>query len=153
MKAAVYVIQAQPEKYGADFDTTMSYLDQMVMKNGIFDSICLYCKNWNSAGKVSSGCHYREVEYKIYPKAVWNFMTKKQQMQITKLKQEQDINPATRLTSTEARGQCQREPRQQLEKISVRKKQRESCSNFQCIRCKLQRSLLSPRVIKWGCQN
>ena len=34
MEVAVNVVQAQPEKYGTDFEATVSYLGQMVTKNG-----------------------------------------------------------------------------------------------------------------------
>ena len=34
LEAAVNVIWAQPEKYGTDFDATMSYLGQMVTEKG-----------------------------------------------------------------------------------------------------------------------
>ena len=35
LEAVVNVVQAQPEKYGTDFDATMSYLGQMVLKKSL----------------------------------------------------------------------------------------------------------------------
>ena len=35
LEAVVNIVQAQPEKYGTDFDTTVSYLGQMVMKKSL----------------------------------------------------------------------------------------------------------------------
>ena len=45
LEAVVYVVQAQPEKYGKYFDITVSYLGHLVMKKG------LYFLDWMSASK------------------------------------------------------------------------------------------------------
>ena len=44
-----------------------------------------------------------KVKCKKYPKAVWNFMTKEQQMQVCKLCKQQDIKPAMKQTGTDTR--------------------------------------------------
>ena len=44
-----------------------------------------------------------KIECKKYPKAVWNSMTKGQQMQVGKLHEQQGIMLATKQSSTEAR--------------------------------------------------
>ena len=44
-----------------------------------------------------------KVEYKTYPKAVWNSMTKEQQMQAHKLHKQQGINLAAKKTSIDVR--------------------------------------------------
>ena len=44
-----------------------------------------------------------EIECKQYPKAVWNFMTNEQQMQVRKLQEQQGIKPTAKQTSTGAR--------------------------------------------------
>ena len=43
------------------------------------------------------------VEYKKYPKAVWNSMTKEQHMQIRKLQEQQGIKPAAKQKGADAR--------------------------------------------------
>ena len=44
-----------------------------------------------------------KVECKKYPKAVWNSMSRKQQMQVRKLHEHQGIKPTTKQIGTEAR--------------------------------------------------
>ena len=44
-----------------------------------------------------------KIKCKKYPKAVWNSMTKEQQMQVCKLHEQQGIKPTTKKTSTDAR--------------------------------------------------
>ena len=48
LKAVVNVVQAKPERYGTEFDTTIPYLSQIVTKKP-FSAICLYCRNQQSA--------------------------------------------------------------------------------------------------------
>ena len=72
LEAVVNVVRTHPEKYGTDFDAFMSYAFK---------------------GKV---------EGKMHPKAVWNPLTKEQQMQIRKLHEQQDIKPAVNQTSADA---------------------------------------------------
>ena len=59
LKAGVNVVWAQPEKYGTNFDATISYLDQKVMKKGLY-TICPYCIDQKSASKTLSGSLYGE---------------------------------------------------------------------------------------------
>ena len=61
LEAAVNVVCTQPEKYGTDFDATVSYLDQMVTKKGKIGSQMVRPKVAALTGKV---------ECKKYPKAV-----------------------------------------------------------------------------------
>ena len=66
LEAVVNVVLAQPEKYGTDFDTTMSYLGQMDMKKSlVMQSVCIT--------KTVSQWVWAKV------KAVWNFMTTRHQ--------------------------------------------------------------------------
>ena len=51
LEAAVNAVWAQPEKLGKDFDATVSYLGQTVMKKGLHCVICPHCKDQNSASK------------------------------------------------------------------------------------------------------
>ena len=44
-----------------------------------------------------------KIECKKYSKAVWNFMSKVQQMQVSKLHEQQGIKPAVQMTSAKAR--------------------------------------------------
>ena len=44
-----------------------------------------------------------KVEGKKYPKAVWNYITGEQQMQVRKLQEQQGIKPTMQQTSTDAR--------------------------------------------------
>ena len=65
LEAPVNVVQAQPEKHGMDFDTTMSYLGQMLMKKSlVMQSI--------------QAAFMGKVECNKYTKAVWYSMTKEQ---------------------------------------------------------------------------
>ena len=49
LEAAVNVVQTQPEKYGTDFDATISGLNGH--KEWCLNAICPYCNNWNSASE------------------------------------------------------------------------------------------------------
>ena len=44
-----------------------------------------------------------KIKYKKYPKAIWIFMTKEQQMQVCKLIEQQGIKPAKKQTNPDAR--------------------------------------------------
>ena len=70
-----------------------------------------------------------EAECKMYPKAVWNFMTNKQQMQVKKLCEQQGIKPTMKQTSSKARiAATEAQPRisSQPEEGDVKKKERDS---------------------------
>ena len=41
LETAVNVVQAQPEKYGMDFDVTMSYMGHMVMRKGLLCNLSM----------------------------------------------------------------------------------------------------------------
>ena len=80
LEAVVNVVQAQPKKYGTDFDAAMFYLGQMVMKKSlIMQSLCnAMTRSQPVRPKVAA--FLGKIKCKKYPKAVWNFMTKEQQM-------------------------------------------------------------------------
>ena len=60
LEAVVNVVQTQPEKYGKDVDTAVSYLDQIREHN----AICPYCKDQKSASKAYIGTLH--VEDKVF---------------------------------------------------------------------------------------
>ena len=85
LEAAVNVVWAQPEKYGTDLDTTMSYMGQMVTKNSILMQSVHIAETGCQLVKLKVVTFMGKMDCKKYPKAVWNFMPKEQQMQVRKL--------------------------------------------------------------------
>ena len=103
LKAAVNIVQAQPEKCRTDFDATVSYLGQMVMKKGRTMQSVHIAKTGSQLVRPNVAAFRGKIDCKKYPKAVWNFMTKEQKMQVHKLDEQQGIKPTTQQTSTDAR--------------------------------------------------
>ena len=95
LEAAVNVVWAKPEKYGADFNAVVSYLSQMVTKKGSTMQSIQIPKTGSQPVKPKVVAFMGKVECKKYSKAVCNSMTREQQMQ--------GIKPTTSQTSTEAR--------------------------------------------------
>ena len=103
LEAAVNVVWAQPEKYGVDFDATVSYLGQMVTKKSlVMQSVCI-AKTGRQLVKPKVVAFTRKVECKKYIKKVWNSITKVQQMQVHMLCKQQGMKPTAKQTSTDAR--------------------------------------------------
>ena len=74
LEAVVNVLWVQPEKYGTDFDATVSYLSQMVMKKRpSIQSVCI-TKTRSQPIKVTA--FMGKVECMKFPKAFWNSMTR-----------------------------------------------------------------------------
>ena len=69
---------AHSEKYGTDFDATMSYLGQMVAKKGLIMQSVWFEKTGNQLVRPKVAAYTGEVECKKYLKAVWYSMTKEQ---------------------------------------------------------------------------
>ena len=82
--------------------TQPSYLVQKVMKGSTMQSIHI-AKTRSHLVKPKEAAFMGKVECKKCPKAVWNSMTKGQQMQVEKLHEQQGIMLATKQSSTEAR--------------------------------------------------
>ena len=80
MEAAVNVVRAQPEKYGTDFDATMSYLGQRVTEKGPLMQSVHIAKMGSQQVRPKVAAFTAKKECKKHPKAVWNSMTKEQQM-------------------------------------------------------------------------
>ena len=78
MKAEVNVFQAQPEKDGTDFDTTISNLCQMVTKKILIEQYVDIAKTGSQQVRCKVATFVGKIECKKYPKAVKNFMTIKQ---------------------------------------------------------------------------
>ena len=109
-----------------------------------------------------------KVECKKYHKAFWNSMMKEEQMQVCKLCKQQDIKPAMKQTSTDARVaalEAKLRITSQPEEDDANKKereapqepsgenQRESYGDSPGLGCKMQGIWLNPRVIKRGNQH
>ena len=90
-------------KYGTVFNPTVCFLGQMVMKKGPSMQSVYVAKAGSHLVRPKVVAFTGKVECKKYPKAVLNFITKEQQMQVRKLGQEQGIKPAIMGTSAEAR--------------------------------------------------
>ena len=103
LEAVVNVVQAQPEKYGMDFNAIVSYLDQMVLKIGLSMQLFHIGKTQSQLVRHKVVAFSVKVECKKYPKAVSNSRIKGQQMQVRKLCKQQDIKPAANQTSAYAR--------------------------------------------------
>ena len=103
LKAAVNVVWAQPKKYETDFDATVSYLGQMVIKKSLIMQSVHIAKTGIQVVRPKVAAFTGKVECKKYPKAVWNSMTKKQQMQIRKLHEQQGTKPSMKQPSADAR--------------------------------------------------
>ena len=103
MEAAVNVVHAQPEKYCMDFDAVVSYLGQMVMKKSLIMPSVQIAKTRSQPVRPKVVTFTGKVECKKYPKAVWNSMTRDQQIQVRKLQEQQGIKPTTWQTGTDPR--------------------------------------------------
>ena len=103
LEAAVNVVWTQPKKYGTDFNVTMYYLGQMVMKECASMQYVHIAKTESQWVKPKVAAFMGKIESNKYPKAVWNSMTKEQQMQVRKLYEQQDMKLATKQTIEEAR--------------------------------------------------
>ena len=68
-----------------DFNATMSYQGQMVTKKGPSMQSVSIAKSRGQPGRPKVAASMEKVKCKKYPKAVWNSMTKEQQMQVRKL--------------------------------------------------------------------
>ena len=67
MEAIINVVQAQPERYGKDFDATMSYLGQMITKEGnAMQSICV-AKTESKVAKPKVAAFMGKIECNKYP--------------------------------------------------------------------------------------
>ena len=69
----------------------------------LLNEIHPYCKNRKLLAKLKVMVFMGTVEYKKYPKAVWNSITKEQQMKVRKLCEQQGIKPAVKMTSADTR--------------------------------------------------
>ena len=103
LEAVVNVVCAQPKKYGMDFDTTMSYLGQVVTKKVLIMQSVHIAKTRSQPVWPKVAAFTGKTKGKKHPKAVWNSMTKEKQMQACKLHEQQGIKLAVRQTSTDAR--------------------------------------------------
>ena len=103
LEAAINVVCAQLEKYGTDFDAVVSYLSQMVTKKGLIVQSVWIATTGSQPVRLKVVAFMGKVECKKYLKAVWNSMTREQEMQVRKLRLQQGIKPATRQTSADAR--------------------------------------------------
>ena len=72
LEAVVNVVWAQPEKNGTDFDTPVSYLEQVVMKKGPSMQSIHTARTKSQPVKPKVAAFMGKVECKNYPKAVWN---------------------------------------------------------------------------------
>ena len=70
MVAEVNVVWAQPERYGMDFNATVSYLGQMVMKKGFSMQSIHIAKIRSQPVKPKLVAFMGKIECKKYPKAV-----------------------------------------------------------------------------------
>ena len=82
------------------YSCVLSWLDghEEVLQN----AICPYCQDQKSS-KPEAAAFTGKLEYKKYPKAVWNSMSKEQQMQVRKLREQQGIKPTVRQFMAKAR--------------------------------------------------
>ena len=103
MEAAVNVVWAQLEKYGMDFDATVLYHGQMVIKKCCtMQSICI-AKPRSQLAKPKVSAFMEMIECKKCPEAIWNSMSRGKQMQVKKLHEQQSTKSTTKQTSAEAR--------------------------------------------------
>ena len=105
LEAAVNVVLAQTEKYGTDFDATMSYVGQKVMKKGSIMQSIHIAQTRSQPVMPKVAALMGKVDCKKCPKAIWNSVMKEQQMQMKmqKLHEQQGIKSAARWANTEAR--------------------------------------------------
>ena len=96
LEAVVNIVQAQLEKYGTDFDATVPYLVQLVMEKSTSMQSVHIVRTRNQPVKRKVVAFMGIIECKNYPKAVWNSMTKEQQMHIKKLQEQQGIKPTAK---------------------------------------------------------
>ena len=101
LEAMVNVVHAQPEMYGTDFDVVVSYLGQMVTRKGLIMQSVQIATTKSQTVRHKVLAFMGKVECKKYPKAVWNSMTREQQMQVRKLQEQQGIKSAMRQASTD----------------------------------------------------
>ena len=80
LDAAVNVVWAHPDKYGTDFDATLSYLGQMVTKKGLTMQSVHIAKSRSQPVRPKVGAFMGKIECKKYLKTVWNSTMKEQQM-------------------------------------------------------------------------
>ena len=85
LKAAVNLVEAQPEKYGNGFDATVSYLGQIFMKKGYNMQSVHVAKTKSQLAKPQEIPFTWKIKCKKYCKAVWNSMSSEQQMEVRKL--------------------------------------------------------------------
>ena len=85
LETVVSVVWAQPEKYGIDFYTMVSYQGQMITKKGTSMQSIHISKARSCPVKPKVVAFIGKIECKKYPMAVWNTMTKEQQIQMRKL--------------------------------------------------------------------
>ena len=103
LEAVPNVVWAQPEKIGKDFDATMSYYGQVVIKMGYKMQFVHIVKTGSQPAKPEVMSFIRKIEFKKYSKATWNSMTREQHMQVEKLWQQQGIKFASKKPSVDAR--------------------------------------------------
>ena len=103
LEAAVNVVGAQPEKYGTDFDTVVSYLGKMVPEKRLIILLVQIATTRSQLVRPKVATFMEKVECKKYPKAVRKSINREQQMQFRKLQEQQGIKPATRQTSADAK--------------------------------------------------
>ena len=68
-------LQAQPEKYGKDFDATVSYLGQIVAKKSYSMQSVHITKTRNQSVKPKVAAFIRKIECKKYHKTLLNSMS------------------------------------------------------------------------------
>ena len=103
LKAAVNVVWVQPEMYRMDFGATMFYLGQIITKKGLTMQSVYIAKTRSQSVRPKVAAFMWNIKCKKYPMAVWNSMTKEQQMQVCQLRKQQGNKPAAKQTSTDAR--------------------------------------------------
>ena len=81
----------------------MSYPGQVVTKKGISMQSLHIAKIWNHLMKPKEVAFMGKIKCKRNPKAIWNSMTKEQQIKVRKLHEQQDIKPAMKQTITDAK--------------------------------------------------
>ena len=70
LEAAVNIVWAQPEKYGTDFDATVSYLGQMIIKKSLIAQSVQIAKTRHQPVWPKVAAFMEKIECKKYPKAV-----------------------------------------------------------------------------------
>ena len=84
LEAVANVVWAQPEKHGIDFNATMSYLGQTVMKKSLILQSVHIAMTESQPVRPKVAPIMGKISCKKYPKDVWNSMTEEQQMQVHK---------------------------------------------------------------------